>query len=160
MNKAFLSIGGNQGDMKSNLATAVRLISERCGEIEKISSLYETEAWGNKEQPGFLNQAIQLSTELNAMQLMRRLLKIEKSMGRKREEKYGPRIIDIDIIFFNDDIINYSFLKVPHPEMQNRRFVLVPLEEIAADMMHPVLKLTVKELLDKCPDHLEVKILT
>jgi 2-amino-4-hydroxy-6-hydroxymethyldihydropteridine diphosphokinase len=157
MNKAYLVIGGNLGEREEYLATARRLIGAQCGQLIAISAIYETAPWGNTDQPAFFNQALQLDTALNARQLIRRLLKVEKLMGRIREEKYGPRLIDIDIILFNDEKHNYHFLKLPHPEMQNRRFVLAPLAEIAADIVHPILKKTITELLEECPDPLPVK---
>lgn len=157
MNTAFLLLGGNLGNRTGNLAQAREIISSECGRIHAVSSLYETAAWGNTEQPSFLNQALSLSTELSAKQLLRRLLKAEKKMGRIREEKYGPRIIDIDILFFNAEIHNSTILKLPHPEIQNRRFALLPLVEIAPDFIHPVLKKSITELLKECPDTLPVK---
>ena len=157
MNKAYLLTGGNLGNREDNLAQAKQLIIEQCGNIVTASSLYETAAWGNTGQPAFLNQALAVDTLLNAKQLIRRLLKIEKQLGRIREEKYGPRIIDIDILLFNDEVHNYPLLKLPHPEMQNRKFALLPLAEIAANIIHPVLKKTIKTLLKECPDKLEVK---
>ncbi|MBL7745957.1 MAG: 2-amino-4-hydroxy-6-hydroxymethyldihydropteridine diphosphokinase [Chitinophagaceae bacterium] len=157
MNNAYLLTGGNLGNREENLAKALALLSETCGTITAISALYETAAWGNTDQPAFLNQAIQLQTTHNAKQLIRRVLKAEKQMGRVRNEKYGPRIIDIDILLFNNEKHNYHFLKLPHPEMHNRRFVLVPLAEIAADAIHPVFKKTIDQLLEECPDQLDVK---
>jgi len=157
MRTAHLLIGGNLGNRKENLAKAVSLINEQCGSLTRSSSIYETEAWGNTDQPSFLNQALEISTSLNARQLMRRVLKIEEEMGRVRKEKLGPRIIDIDILLFENEIHDLRFLKIPHPEMQNRRFVLVPLAEINSSLQHPVLKKTIAELLEKCPDNLEVK---
>ncbi len=157
MNTAFLLTGGNLGDRKETLAQAKDLIAEQCGAVVATSSLYETAAWGNADQPAFLNQALQLETTLTARQLMRRLLKLEKLMGRVRKEKYGPRIIDIDILLFNNEVHNYPLLKLPHPEMQNRRFALLPLAEIAPTMVHPVLNKTAKQLLKECKDELEVK---
>jgi 2-amino-4-hydroxy-6-hydroxymethyldihydropteridine diphosphokinase len=156
MNKAYLLTGGNMGDRKQNLAAAYRHIEEQCGEISKASSLYETAAWGKSDQPPFLNQALELKTSLAPKQLLKTILQIEKKMGRVREEKYGPRLIDIDILLFNNDSYNYPLLIIPHPEMQNRRFVLVPLAEIAASEIHPVFKKTIEELLEVCPDKLEV----
>jgi len=160
MNTAFLLTGGNLGDRKETLAQAKDLIAEQCGAVVATSSLYETAAWGNADQPAFLNQALQLETTLTARQLMRRLLKMEKLMGRVRKEKYGPRIIDIDILLFNNEVHNYPLLKLPHPEMQNRRFALLPLAEIAPTIVHPVLKKTTKQLLKECKDELEVKKMT
>ena len=156
MNKAYLLTGGNLGDRQQNLAIAVDHINEQCGSIITASSLYKTAAWGNTDQPAFLNQALEISTFLNARQLIRRLLKIEKQMGRIRKEKYGPRLIDIDILLFNNEKHNYQFLKLPHPEMQNRRFALLPLAEIAPATLHPVLNKTITELLNECTDELQV----
>lgn len=157
MNKAFLLTGGNLGNRQQNLSTARTCITEQCGKIIAASSLYETAAWGNTDQPAFLNQALEISTLFNARQLIRRLLKIEKQMGRVRKEKYGPRLIDIDMLLFNNETHHYHFLKLPHPEMQNRRFALLPLAEIAPDEIHPVLNKTITALLKECKDELEVK---
>ena len=157
MSTAHLLIGGNLENRKENLSIAISLINEQCGPLTKSSSIYETEAWGITDQPSFLNQALEISTSLNARQLMRKILKIEKEMGRVREEKLGPRIIDIDILLFENEIHDLRFLKIPHPEMQNRRFVLVPLAEIDPTLQHPVLKKTIAELLEECPDNLEVR---
>ncbi|HQX72512.1 MAG: 2-amino-4-hydroxy-6-hydroxymethyldihydropteridine diphosphokinase [Chitinophagaceae bacterium] len=157
MNTAYLLTGGNLGERVHNLAMARELVEAQTGNIIAASSLYETAAWGNTDQPAFLNQAIMIETPLNARQLIRRILKIEKKMGRVREEKYGPRLIDIDILLFNNEKHNYQFLKLPHPEMQNRRFALLPLAEIAPEIIHPVLKKTITELLQECKDELEVK---
>ena len=157
MRTAYLLIGGNLGDRKENLSKAVSLINEQCGPLTRASSIYETEAWGITDQPSFLNQALVISTSLNARQLIRRVLKIEEEMGRVRKEKLGPRIIDIDILLFENEIHDLRFLKIPHPEMQNRRFALVPLAEINPSVQHPVLKKTITELLEECPDNLEVK---
>ena len=157
MRTAYLLIGGNLGNRKENLSKAVSLINEQCGPLTRSSSIYETEAWGNTDQPSFLNQALEISTSLNARQLIRKVLKIEEVMGRVRKEKLGPRIIDIDILLFNDEVINEEGLIVPHPQMQNRRFVLEPLNEIAADMMHPVLHKNISQLLAECTDKLAVQ---
>lgn len=157
MNKAYLLIGGNLGDRKENLKKARESIALRCGRIIQSSSVYETAAWGKKDQPSFLNQALEIETALTAEQLMHCILEIENMAGRIRKEKYGARIIDIDILLFNQEIYDFPFLKLPHPEMQNRRFALIPLAEIAADEIHPVLKKTIAELLKECPDQLEVK---
>jgi len=157
MNKAYLLTGGNMGNREENLAKACKLISEQCGEPRAISSLYKTAAWGKNDQPSFLNQVLEIYTELNPRQLLQQILKIEKQIGRVRKEKYGPRIIDIDILFYNDEAHDYPLLKLPHPEIQNRRFVLVPMAEIAPTLVHPVLKKTIADLLQSCPDHLPVR---
>ena len=157
MNKAYLLTGGNLGERKENLRNARVQIALHCGDIVKSSSIYETAAWGKTDQPTFLNQVLELATVLNAEQLMKEILEIEKRLGRIRQEKYGPRIIDIDMLLFNNEIIDSSFLKLPHPEIQNRRFALIPLSEIAPNEIHPVFKKTIAELLKECPDQLEVK---
>ncbi len=154
---AYLLTGGNLGDRAKNLITAIEHINKYCGVITNISSLYESEAWGNTNQPGFLNQALEIKTTLTARQLMRRILKIEKMMGRVREEKYGPRLIDIDILLYEEEIHDYTLLKLPHPEMQHRKFALLPLAELAPAIKHPVLHKTIKQLLKECKDQLEVK---
>jgi 2-amino-4-hydroxy-6-hydroxymethyldihydropteridine diphosphokinase len=157
MNKAFLLIGGNLGNRKENFATAKNLIQQHGGVILHSSSLYETAPWGKTDQPSFLNQALEIETTLNAKQLMQLILRLEKSIGRERTEKYGPRIIDIDILLFNEEQYDDSILKIPHPEMQNRRFALTPLSEIAPDFQHPVLKKSISQLLKECTDDLDVK---
>ncbi len=156
MNIVYLLTGGNIGDRKLALQKALSLIELNCGEIISLSSIFETEPWGNPDQPPFFNQVMAIQTELKPRQVLRRILKIETQTGRIREEKYGPRIIDIDILFYNDEVHNYPLLKIPHPEIQNRRFVLVPLAEIAQDFIHPVLKKSITQLLAICPDKLEV----
>ena len=157
MNKVYLLTGSNIGDREQNLATAREWVNSECGKIINSSSLYETAAWGKTDQPAFLNQALEVHTSLNAQELIHVIFKIEKKMGRVRREKYGPRLIDIDILFFNDEIHKTPLLEIPHPEMQNRRFVLLPLAEIAPATIHPVFKKTVLQLLDECPDKLSVK---
>lgn len=156
MNTTYLLTGGNMGDREENLTKARDLLEEHCGTVVRTSGLYETAAWGKTDQPAFLNQALEIQTEMNARQLIRKILKVEKMMGRVRTEKYGPRIIDIDIILFNDEIHNYHFLRLPHPEMQNRRFVLMPLAEIAPHLIHPKFQKTISQLLDECTDELPV----
>jgi 2-amino-4-hydroxy-6-hydroxymethyldihydropteridine diphosphokinase len=156
MNYAYLITGGNMGTISEQLAFAAKLIEERCGKIIDKSDLYETAPWGKTDQPPFLNQAIVLETSLNARDLLNEILYIENLMGRDRAEKYGPRIIDVDIIFFNHQIINQPGLVVPHPEMANRRFVLEPLNQVIPAYIHPVFYKTVAELLQESNDQLPV----
>ncbi len=160
MKTAYLLTGGNLGNRQATLQKAAELISQYCGAITNLSSVYETAAWGKTDQPAFLNQAIEIHTALNARQLIRRILKVEKLMGRVRREKLGPRLIDIDILFYENEIHDLRFLKVPHPEIQNRRFALIPLAEINPDIVHPQLNKTVARLLEECPDNLDVKKIT
>lgn len=152
MNNVYLLIGGNMGERMANLAAARARLNIDCGRIIATSSIYETEAWGYKEQPAFLNQALAIETTLEAEKLMEEILKIEMVLGRKREIPLGPRIIDIDIIYFNDEIINSSNLTIPHPSMADRKFVLIPLAEIAPSFMHPILLKTNEVLLKECGD--------
>lgn len=159
-NIAFLLIGGNTGDRDRFLMKAREEIVEQCGAVIQQSSIYQTAAWGIKDQPPFLNQVLCVETALSAEALLQTILSIEEKLGRKREVKYGPRTIDIDILFFNEDVIHAPGLTVPHPQMQNRRFVLAPLAEIAPEAMHPVFKKTVAQLLAECPDALRVQKIT
>ena len=160
MNISYLLIGGNQGDRVARLAIARDHIAAAGGHLLLASALYETAAWGKTDQPDFLNQAIKVSTTQDATAWLLTLLDIEEKMGRRRGEKYGPRIIDIDILFFNNSILHEPQLTIPHPEIQNRRFALTPLEEIAPFLIHPVLGKTIRELLAECTDPLAVKQFT
>ena len=157
MNNTYLLLGSNIGNSKASLAKATTRIKRQIGTITRHSDLYSTAAWGNTQQPDFLNQVIVVSTELTALQTMQTILGIEKKMGRVRMVKNAPRIIDIDILFFNKDIIDQPELTVPHPQIQNRRFVLVPLNQLSPNLKHPLLKKTVHQLLMHCPDKLNVK---
>ena len=153
MNTVFLLTGGNLGNRLENLNSAAALINKKCGSIIKRSSFYQTAAWGFTNQPDFYNQALAIQTLLNLMQA---LLDIEKILGRKREIKMGPRIIDIDILLAGDLVYNSSIVTIPHPHIAERRFVLIPLTEIAADAVHPVFNKTISRLLNECKDELPV----
>ena len=159
MNKAYLLMGGNVGDTLSSLRQAVDILGRQYGTIISQSRVYKTAAWGKTDQQDFLNQAVLLLTSLPATELLMAVLHVEEHMGRRRLEKYGPRIIDIDILLYNDSVIKDAGLTVPHPQLQYRRFALTPLNEIASSVVHPVLNKTIQELLQDCPDDLEVSLL-
>ena len=157
MNKTYLLLGSNMGNSHQQLSIAIKNITEQVGTVTRQSSLYTTEAWGNTSQPHFLNQVIIVSTELTALQTINMILSIEEKMGRVRTTKNAPRIIDIDILFFNKEIITEKILTVPHPEIENRRFVLIPLNELSPSLKHPINKKTIHQLLADCTDTLDVK---
>ena len=156
MNKVFLITGGNIGNRKKNLDTAAALIEKHIGHIIQSSKIYETDAWGITNQPTFYNQVLIVESKFTAQKVIQTILKIEEEMGRVRTIKNAARIIDIDILFFNDETVNEQNLIIPHQEIANRRFVLMPLDELAPKMIHPVLKKSVEELLSVCKDPLKV----
>ena len=157
MNKIYLLLGSNQQQPQKQLILAQKIIAKKLGSIIRLSSVYSTEAWGNTNQPDFLNQVIIAQTKLTAEQAMQTILAIEKEMGRIRTKKNAPRIIDIDILFFNKEIIHTQNLVVPHLQIQNRNFVLVPLNQLSPNFKHPLLNKTVHQLLKSSPDTLTVK---
>jgi 2-amino-4-hydroxy-6-hydroxymethyldihydropteridine diphosphokinase len=157
MKKAYLSLGSNLGDRENNLTRAMEELEEREVKILQRSAIYETEPVEIREQGWFLNCALEAETELMPRQLMNVLLDIESELGRRRRIKYGPRVIDLDILLFGSSIVKTRELVIPHPRMAERRFVLVPLAEFAAQARHPVLHRTIAELLAECPDQSEVR---
>jgi 2-amino-4-hydroxy-6-hydroxymethyldihydropteridine diphosphokinase len=149
-NLVYLSLGSNVGDREAHLQEARARLAE-VGRVVAESSFYETEPVEFTQQPWFLNGALALETSKTPGELMAAILRIEEEMGRQRVQKKGPRTIDIDILLFGDTIINSPELTIPHPAMQQRRFVLEPLAEIAPEVIHPVLKKTIRELCDEFP---------
>ncbi|WP_297213414.1 MULTISPECIES: 2-amino-4-hydroxy-6-hydroxymethyldihydropteridine diphosphokinase [Thermodesulfovibrio] len=148
MNLIYLSLGSNLGDREKNLETALSELKNEGIVILKKSSIYETAPWGYEKQPEFLNMAMEGLTLLEPYDLLKLIKEIENKMGRKKTIKYGPRVIDIDIIFYNNIILKSEVLTIPHPLMHKRDFVLKPLCEIASEFIHPELKISVKKLLD------------
>lgn len=157
MKTAYLLIGGNLGNRYACLQKAVSLIQQFCGKIVHSSEVYETAAWGKTDQPSFYNQALALETALPPEDLMLKLLEIEIAMGRKRKEKLGPRIIDLDILLIDNLILSTTLLQIPHPALPFRRFALLPLFEIAPEIIHPILHKTITQLLADCSDELDVQ---
>ena len=158
MNNVYLLLGSNEGNRIDWFHKAIKLIEACCGAIVKNSSVYETKAWGITKQPDFLNMVVQLQTGISPEDLLAALINIEITLGRKRDIKWGPRIIDIDILLYNNDVVDAPELIIPHPYLHLRRFTLAPLEEIAPGYIHPVFHKTITQLLADCPDKLEVHV--
>jgi 2-amino-4-hydroxy-6-hydroxymethyldihydropteridine diphosphokinase len=157
MNKAYLLTGGNEGDRFLHMHEARTNIELICGHLLQVSSLYETAPWGKTDQPDFLNQVILINTKLSPDELLHAILSIEERGGRKRTVKNAPRTIDIDILFYNELILEKPGLSIPHPRIADRRFVLEPLNEISPGFIHPVIGKTIHQLLLECKDELGVK---
>jgi 2-amino-4-hydroxy-6-hydroxymethyldihydropteridine diphosphokinase len=157
MNKTYLLLGSNIGDRQQKILQAINHIEKKIGKIVRQSHLYQTAAWGKTNQPDFLNQVIIVETKLDAEKIMQLILLIEEKLGRIRTVKNAARTIDIDILFFNKEIMNQKNLIIPHPEIQNRRFVLIPLNELSPNFKHPLLQKNIHRLLKICPDKLDVK---
>ncbi|MBN1117826.1 MAG: 2-amino-4-hydroxy-6-hydroxymethyldihydropteridine diphosphokinase [Bacteroidales bacterium] len=158
INSTYIILGSNKGDRYKNIYKAKLLINSVIGTIETASSLYESEAWGYEDDMPFLNKIIKVKTSLNPEKVLEKCVIIEDSLGRVRtKNSYEARTIDIDILLFNDDIINTPDLVIPHPRMHLRNFVLIPLSEICSEHLHPIMKKTIDQLLTECSDKSWVK---
>jgi 2-amino-4-hydroxy-6-hydroxymethyldihydropteridine diphosphokinase len=152
MHRVFFGLGTNLGDKTKNLELALESISNKIGEIRMLSSVYETKAWGVQNQDNYYNLVLEVYTEIYPFALIREILEIESLLGRVREKKWDSRIIDIDILFFENYIINNDHLQLPHPFIEKRNFVLEPLNEIVSNFIHPKLRNTIWELKAACLD--------
>ena len=153
-NKVVLSLGGNIGDVKETFITAISLLIEEVGEISLISPLYKTKAWGVEDQPDFFNQVLVLNSDLEPKELLKGCMEIELKLGRVRKQKWYERTVDIDILFFNEEIIETSNLTIPHMYIHKRNFVLFPLVDIIPDFKHPLLGKSMEELKKESKDEL------
>jgi len=161
MARVFLLLGGNRGDRLELLKSAKTQIAQRIGKIEKESSVYETEPWGFEDASLFLNQLLEIQTDMEAERLLEIALSIEASLGRHRSEQgYTGRTMDIDILFYNSLVLSSKKLSIPHPRVHLRRFALEPLNEIAKDLRHPILDKSMSELLTECQDQQRVQVYT
>ena len=160
MNGIYLGIGGNEGNRAEYLAQARALIAEQIGPIQRLSSIYQTAAWGNTKQQDFYNQVLFVRSDLSALKCLNACLKIEQQLGRERKNKWGSRTIDLDILFYNQDHIKKKNLSIPHPHLHERNFVLIPMNEIAPHFIHPVLRKKIFTLVKNTQDKLPVKKVT
>jgi 2-amino-4-hydroxy-6-hydroxymethyldihydropteridine diphosphokinase len=157
MNRIFLSLGSNLGDRSQNLKKGIGLLEQMAGKPVAISAIYETEPWGCDSEQNFYNQVIELFTPLSPLPLLYAIHEIEKKCGRDRSgPRFAPRTLDIDILFYGDSVIDIPELVVPHPNLQERQFVLVPLTEIAPHMVHPILNQDMEQLLLACGDNKKI----
>jgi len=158
MTKLYILLGGNLGDKQLIFSETRKRLAEQLGRISRQSAIYETEPWGFESADMFWNQALEIETELSPEEILVRSHNIEHELGRIRQKnQYGSRVIDIDILFYGGQVINQERLTIPHPRIQDRKFVLVPLGEIAPELVHPVFQKTIEQLIEECTDQLAVK---
>jgi len=157
--KIYLHTGSNIGDRYEQLAEAIEHIEQEIGKVTAASTICETEPWGNTDQPNFFNQALEVETDYEPLDILDKIHKIEERMGRVRTQKWAKRNIDIDLIFYGNEIFKSEKLTVPHPHMHERNFVLIPIMEIAGEFVHPELGETIEELYFRSNDTLEVIML-
>lgn len=158
MTKLYILLGGNLGDKQLIFSETRKRLAGQLGRISRQSAIYETEPWGFESADMFWNQALEIETELVPDEILVRSRNIEHELGRIRQKnQYGSRVIDIDILFYGGQVINQERLTIPHPRIQDRKFVLVPLGEIAPELVHPVFRKTIKQLIEECTDQLAVK---
>jgi len=158
MNRCVLLMGGNLGNVPVTFSKARKLLAERVGEIESESSVYVSSAWGFESDDPFYNQVLVVNTNDSAENLLNKMLEIETHFGRTRiaEQGYQSRTLDLDILFFNQEVIQTENLQIPHPRLHLRNFTLMPLAELMQDFVHPVLRVTIKQLLDQSNDTIQV----
>jgi len=152
----YLSLGSNIGNRSEHIIAASALINKRIGKVAKSSHFYETQAWGNTDQDPFINQVVLVNTLLEPRKLLEEITYIERELGRERKEKWGPRTIDIDILFYGKRVIRDKGLEIPHPDLHKRAFILVPMMELDPDLEHPVLNMAIDLLYMDCEDESDV----
>ena len=162
MNSVYIILGGNLGNKRKNLLLAHRMVRREIGKIRRLSNIYETEPWGFEDSNTFLNQVAEIHTSLEPLEILEKIKRIEAHLGRtiNQHVKYQPRQMDIDMLFFNNEVIHLPGLTIPHPLLHIRNFVLVPLCELAADFIHPVFDKTILQLKDECKDNRWTRIAT
>ncbi|MEY4273746.1 MAG: 2-amino-4-hydroxy-6-hydroxymethyldihydropteridine diphosphokinase [Bacteroidota bacterium] len=159
MKHVFLSLGGNLGNTQEIFERTYPMIENKVGPILQKSSLYQTAAWGLTDQADFLNQVVLLESSLTPNEILAEIQVIEKALGRERQVTWGPRTLDLDILFIDQELIQESDLQIPHPHIQDRKFILIPLHEIAADLNHPIYNKSIRELLNESKDTSAVSLI-